>query len=123
MACAEDSPDGLPDPATLDVPCSTVVMCLDQRICSLALASLPATWCASSPRPHALLAECEEGYSAITFSTFTASSKYFYRNGTLVAAVELFAEAGSDIACGPDGPFHPPRCALGTDLCAPAAAR
>src|SRR5260370_20303877 len=100
--------------------CQTLVMCLNQRICDLSTASLPATWCRSTPKPRAILSTCDQGYTAIAFAPVaSARATYFYLDGTLVAAVDGELDGGDGVACSPGGtPFEPPSCGNGTDLCA-----
>jgi hypothetical protein len=120
LGCAipvEESAAFVPNDATPQ--CQTLVMCLNQRICDLSTASQPSTWCSSTPKPRAILASCDQGYTAITFvPTSTRRATYFYAGGTLVAAVDG-ADGGDGVPCGPGGtPFQPPSCGAGTDLCA-----
>lgn len=103
--------------------CGTLVMCGNERICDLSTASSPATWCRSTPRPTALRADCNGGYTAITFTPAdTRGATYYYLDGTLVAAMDSELEGGDGVACGPDGmTFQAPSCSAGIDLCAQAA--
>jgi hypothetical protein len=114
---AEQSAQFVPNDATPQ--CQSQVMCLNQRICDLSTASQPATWCQSIPRPSAVRAECDGGYTAITFASAGARVvTYFYLDAQLVAAVGS-EDGGDGVACGPGGmPFVPPTCGVGSDLCA-----
>ena len=102
--------------------CQTLVMCLNQRICDFATASQPATWCRSTPKPRAILATCDQGYTSIAFAPVGVNgATYFYQGGTLVAATDGKSDSGDGVACGPGGtPFEAPSCGAGSDLCAPA---
>jgi hypothetical protein len=113
---AEQSAQFVPNDATPQ--CQSLVMCLNQRICDLSTASQPATWCRSLPKPRAVRAECDGGYTAITFAPAGARVvTYFYFDAELVAAVGN-QDGGDGVTCGPGGmPFVPPTCGAGSDLC------
>jgi len=125
VACSGLPPQGSADFVQNDATpqCQTLVMCLDPRICDLSTASLPTTWCRSTPRPTAVRATCEGGYTAITFTPSGSDVvTYFYFGGTLVAGVDTEADGSDGVACIPGGGvFQPPSCSSGTDLCADTA--
>ncbi len=114
----QGSAEFVPNDATPQ--CQTLVMCLDPRICDLSMASLPATWCRSKPRAAAVLAPCDGGYTAITFTPFGSDAvTYYYFGGSLVAGIDTEADGSDGVACKPGGGvFQTPTCTSGTDLCA-----